>query len=240
MVAQHNCANDIVDGCKNILHFEYHGKPPFPKYTLLVKLILKYCPKNGKVLDLGCGTGNTLLTLRKYGIEGVGIELSRKLVEIAKGSGLNVIYGDITKGISKYFPQKKFDVIYSYHVFEHLNNDERKFVIFEIKKLLKDNGKVILVTPFGYGLEKWNTVCPNCGMVFNWAGHVDTFNRGDLAKEFLEFGFEVVDEFIHTPLPLSSRIPVFLLKQIMSVLYNKGYDVGLWEIFTILRLGDKK
>jgi len=231
MVAKHDCTSDIVDKYKNILHFEYHAQPPTPKYTLLVKLILKYCPKNGKVLDLGCGTGSTLLTLKKY-----GIEFSKKLVEIAKGSGLNVICGVITKGFSRYFPHEKFDVIYSYHVFEHLNKNERKCVISEIKKLLKNNGKVIVVTPFGYRLEKWNTICPKCGTVFNWAGHVDTFNRGDLAKEFLEFGFDIVDEFIHTPLPLSSRIPIFLLKRIMNLLYRKGYDIGRWEIYTILTI----
>ena len=107
MVAKHDCTSDIVDKYKNILHVEYQAQPPTPKYTLLVKLILKYCPKNGKVLDLGCGTGSTLLTLKKYGIEGVGIELSKKLVEIAKGSGLNVICGDITKGFSRYFPSRK-------------------------------------------------------------------------------------------------------------------------------------
>lgn len=220
---------------KNVEYYEHHAEKPRLKHTLFTKLILKHCPKDCKILDIGCSSGSVLMTLKKFGITGFRIEISRKRCEVARSFGLNVICADITIGFSNYFKEGFFDVVCSYHVFEHLTREERRFVISEIKNVLKEDGMVIVVTPFKDKIENWDVTCPNCKTTFNWKGHVASFNKGDLANEFIAGEFKLVDEFIHTPLLLTSRIPLFLLKRVMDLLYKRDYHVGLWEIISIFK-----
>lgn len=53
-------------------------------------------PERARVLDLGCGTGSSLVLLRELGFDATGIDISEKLVERARGtaSGARLIVGD--------------------------------------------------------------------------------------------------------------------------------------------------
>jgi len=46
--------------------------------------ILATCPPNGIVLDPFCGTGTTMVVARKLGRKSIGIDISRKYLEIAE------------------------------------------------------------------------------------------------------------------------------------------------------------
>jgi site-specific DNA-methyltransferase (adenine-specific) len=56
---------------------------PYPVDLCRIPL-LATCPKDGIVLDPFCGTGTTLLAARDYGIKSVGIDLSRRYLEVAQ------------------------------------------------------------------------------------------------------------------------------------------------------------
>lgn len=51
-----------------------------------------YLPSNGRVLDIGCGTGTTLRALDKLGHQCTGIDQSAHFVEFARESGGDVEY----------------------------------------------------------------------------------------------------------------------------------------------------
>jgi len=67
------------------------------------KVIIGWIPRESKVLDLGCGDGSLLLSLKEKGVEGEGVEISKSGVESAKRKGLKVHRGRIDQKL----PYKK-------------------------------------------------------------------------------------------------------------------------------------
>jgi SAM-dependent methyltransferase len=51
-----------------------------------------WCPKGGRVIELGCGTGPILRWICKRGFSGLGVDVSRTAIAMAKGQskGLNI------------------------------------------------------------------------------------------------------------------------------------------------------
>lgn len=100
--------------------------------------------KNGKILDVGCGTGDTLKLFHQIGWKTYGLEIDRRAVAIANQRDLkNVMYGTY-RDIRKY-PDDYFDAIRLYHVIEHL--DDPILCLALIYKKLKKNGQLIIGTP---------------------------------------------------------------------------------------------
>lgn len=99
--------------------------------------------ENGKVLDIGCGDGDTLAQLQKLGWEVFGLDIDSRAVEIATKRGINTQLGTFRE-ISKY-PDNYFDAIRLYHVIEHL--DDPGLCLSLIRKKLKKNGELLIGTP---------------------------------------------------------------------------------------------
>ncbi|VVB70780.1 Ubiquinone biosynthesis O-methyltransferase [uncultured archaeon] len=95
-----------------------------------------------KVVDLGSGSGEYLIKLKEKGIEAVGVEPYNFDEEYAKKMGLTIYKNSLNK---TNFPDKSFDGIRMSHVFEHISNPEE--VLNESKRILKDDGKIIISTP---------------------------------------------------------------------------------------------
>jgi|SRR3989338_953182 len=100
--------------------------------------------KNGKILDIGCGTGDTLILLQELGWEAYGIEIDNNAVKTARKRGLTRVQLGTHKDIFK-FPDNYFDSIRLYHVIEHL--DDPLTCLELIHKKLKRDGELILGTP---------------------------------------------------------------------------------------------
>lgn len=66
------------------------------KYNIWAKFLKRYIKNEGKILDIGCGTGNILLQFNGYDI--TGIDISDKMLEIASSKvNCRLIEMDITK-----------------------------------------------------------------------------------------------------------------------------------------------
>jgi ubiquinone/menaquinone biosynthesis C-methylase UbiE len=90
----------------------------------VLKLMGKYVEKNAKVIDVGCGTGRTLMMFRKNGyFNSIGIDVSKKSIEACAKKGFiidkDIFLMDITK--SK-FKDKEFDVVFAEGLLEHFEN----------------------------------------------------------------------------------------------------------------------
>ncbi len=111
------------------------GVPAIPK---------KPKKKPGKILDVGCGSGDTLMLLKQLGWDVYGLEIDKNAVRLARERGLNNIeLGGCEEIVN--FPNNYFDSIRLYHVIEH-TFDPRKCLQL-IHKKLKPGGEVILGTP---------------------------------------------------------------------------------------------
>ena len=76
----------------------------------LSKIINPWVPKEGKVIDFGCGDGSLLEELMKTkNILGYGVEINDKKIESCISKGVPVIKQDIDKGINE-FKSSNFDI----------------------------------------------------------------------------------------------------------------------------------
>jgi 2-polyprenyl-3-methyl-5-hydroxy-6-metoxy-1,4-benzoquinol methylase len=104
--------------------------------TRILKNIIKQIPKNKKILDLGCGDGELVEYFAKKGWSIGGLDLNYASNYVKLGDALN------TK-----FRARSFDVIVCTDLIEHLNLSDHEKLIHEIKRILKNNGSLILGAP---------------------------------------------------------------------------------------------
>jgi len=95
--------------------------------------------KGKKVLEVGCGTGIILNEVSKLAREAVGIDVSPKMLGVAKKKGLNVKEASAE---NLPFPDKSFDVVYSFKVLAHVQGIEK--ALAEIERVAKPGAVLVL------------------------------------------------------------------------------------------------
>jgi SAM-dependent methyltransferase len=82
-------------------------------------------PKNGRLLDLGCGVGNFLAAARDSGFEVAGVELNQSAVRFARETyGLREIFAMRPEEFRTANRAKTFDVVTFFKVLEHQDNPQ--------------------------------------------------------------------------------------------------------------------
>ena len=82
----------------------------------------------GRILEIGCGSGEWLYKQRMLGNDVYGVEINKDAVRIANESGLNVFLGKLKEAK---FPSDFFDLINICQVLEHLFNPLEDLVIMD-------------------------------------------------------------------------------------------------------------
>tara|TARA_B100000768_G_scaffold167139_1_gene171036 strand:+ start:928 stop:1650 length:723 start_codon:yes stop_codon:yes gene_type:complete len=102
--------------------------------------------KNIKILDIGCGGGLLSEPMCKLGASVVGIDASKKNIDVAKfHAKKNKLKIDYKVASPEMLKEKlKFDVILNMEIVEHVENIN--FFIKESSKLLKKNGVMFVAT----------------------------------------------------------------------------------------------
>lgn len=95
-----------------------------------------------KILDVGCSNGEFLSMAKQTGLKGYGIEVNKITAVAARKKGLKV--KNVTLKQAK-FKTSFFDYIFLGDVIEHLTDPA--LAIRECKRILKRNGKLIIITP---------------------------------------------------------------------------------------------
>ena len=102
--------------------------------------------KNIKILDIGCGGGLLSEPMCRLGASVVGIDASKKNIEVAKfhakKNGLKIDYKVASP--EKLKTRVKFDVILNMEIIEHV--DDINFFIKESSNLLKKSGLMFVAT----------------------------------------------------------------------------------------------
>ena len=102
--------------------------------------------KNIKLLDIGCGGGLLSEPMCRLGASVVGIDASKKNIEVAKfHAKKNELKIDYKVASPEMLKRKtRFDVILNMEIVEHVNDID--FFIKESSKLLKKNGIMFIAT----------------------------------------------------------------------------------------------
>lgn len=138
--------------------------------------------KTGAILDVGCGTGEFLLSFDRSKWDLFGIDPTPYAVEKAKQKGLNVFLKDI-EGLR--FSKGTFDLICIISVLEHVYSP--KGTLIKIRNLLKPGGYLFLEVPnileTGDGVSELNT-----------SEHLSHFSYRSLKFLLNRVGFKIVSQ----------------------------------------------
>lgn len=112
------------------------------KNNLVREIIKSFGIPSPTILDVGMGTGANMLALSELG-QTFGIDAAEQAMEFCKKRGLKNIARCHAEKITH--PDKTFDVIIALDLLEHVFDPVK--VLIELRRLLKDNGKIIITTP---------------------------------------------------------------------------------------------
>lgn len=149
------------------------------------KLVKKYTPKGGKVLDAGCGPAELELELDCKRFQVTGLDISADYIAYAKE---RVPGAHFQQGLLERIPfeSKSFDTVVCVDVLEHvLYLDD---VVRELLRVLKPGGHVIVRVPVEDSVGAY--IVPNPF----WFVHMRRFDEPELVLLFTRaYGCEVLE-----------------------------------------------
>lgn len=101
--------------------------------------------KGKRILEIGFGTGDILLSLAKRKADCYGIEIAGSAIDYLKSISLCKLHLFKRKDNRLPFKSDFFDIIVCSHVLEHLEDDKRE--LGEISRVLRMNGLAVLGVP---------------------------------------------------------------------------------------------
>jgi len=135
--------NEFDFGKTSLDYSKYRDIYPNSMYQKLYDLGIGH--KDQKILDLGTGTGVLPRAMYKYGAQFTGIDIAEEQIEYAKKlsekENMDIRY-KVCSAESTELDSNQFDIITSIQSFVYLDKDK---IVPEIKRLLKTNGKVVIV-----------------------------------------------------------------------------------------------
>jgi 2-polyprenyl-3-methyl-5-hydroxy-6-metoxy-1,4-benzoquinol methylase len=136
----------------------------------------------GRLLDVGCGSGWLLDSMRRLGWTAEGVDVDAKAVEQVRARGHRVHYGFLP---DLKLPAESYDAIAMSHFIEHVHDPVS--VVAKCRQLLKEGGRLVIVTPNTRSLshrlygKDWRGLEP--------PRHLHLFNLGALGEVVRRGGF---------------------------------------------------
>jgi SAM-dependent methyltransferase len=104
-----------------------------------VNNIMDSFPENSLIYDIGCGNGRNM-RYKKH--QFIGVDNCDKFVEMCINNNMNAIYSDMT---NIQLPSNSADIAMSIASFHHLSNNENRIkALLEMKRIIKDDGQIII------------------------------------------------------------------------------------------------
>ena len=110
------------------------------------KVISRYIPRNTRgrnLLEVGCGTGNWSQFFSGYGFVVIGVDVSRRMIDIAKSKNISNVSFQVADGHSLPFADEIFDVTAAITTLEFVRNAE--VVVQEIVRCTRKPGGSLLI-----------------------------------------------------------------------------------------------
>lgn len=143
-----------------------------------------YVPENVRVLDIGCGFGQSLGYHRERGCDVYGVEADENIKRVAEKYGFNIKVGLFD---ANDYEKDFFDYVTMDQVIEHVTNPHE--VLAGINLILKPNGYAILSTPNSNGWGAW--LFRKKWINWHTPYHLQHFSKKSLNIVAKESGFEV-------------------------------------------------
>ena len=150
-----------------------------------LKLINKYAPKKGRILDIGTAGGSFLYVAKKDGWEVHGVEPNKWMAQWGKKHyGIEIKPGDI---FSNKYPDKYFDVVTLWDVLEHVPDADK--TLKEINRILKPGGLLVVNYP---DIGSWIARVLKRKWMFLLSVHLYYFTRRTIKLMLKKNGYEIL------------------------------------------------
>lgn len=169
--------------------------------------------KDIKILDYGCGLGQTLKALESEGYQNCyGVDIEKSAIEYCNANNLQVKELDL-ENLKNPF-KLKFDVIILSHIIEHIPKDEIINTLDFIKKeFLIKNAKLLIAVPNAQS----NT---DCYWAYEDWTHTTLFTSGSLYYVLKASGFNSI-EFLDIDCTLESKSKIkTVIRKILLKIYK--------------------
>lgn len=155
-------------------------------YMLRKKLhwIEKQVGSKGKILDVGAGTGDFLLTAKRRGWNVFGQEPNSEARSLSAAKGISLV--EETSNI----PDHSMDVITLWHVLEHVSNLDKQ--IKELDRLLKADGLLVIAVPNYKSYDA--KIYREHWAAYDVPRHLYHFSRTSVKAIFSEYSFRLFAE----------------------------------------------
>lgn len=144
----------------------------------------RWVPPGVKILDIGCGFGETLVYHQERGCEAYGVELDGNVRKVADRFDLRIHVGEFDPGC---YPPASFDYVTLQQVLEHVQDPLK--TMKGVARVLRSGGCAVISTPNAYG---WGARLFGRRWI-NWhvPYHRQFFSRASMSVVAREAGFRV-------------------------------------------------
>ncbi|MBU0650831.1 class I SAM-dependent methyltransferase, partial [bacterium] len=156
----------------------------------------KFIPKDSVTLDLGagyCDFINNISSKEKHALDAYS--------DLDKYAEPNVNKHKKDCSDLGDFQDNYFDIIFASNIFEHLNNEDITKTLTECRRIMKENGKLIIIQPnFKYAYREY----------FDDFTHQNIFTHISLSNLLKTYNFKInkiMPKFL--PMTMKSRLPKF-------------------------------
>lgn len=156
-----------------------------------LELFTQFLPEQGKVLDLGCGTGMKSKWLHKKGFNVLGSDLSDEMIQLAKE-----ITPEARFKVLDMFEldtlEETFDGIVMHASLLHVPKARIQEVLKTVKNKLNDKGLVYIVVKERWEDQEQEETKKGNEYGYEYERFFSYFDIGEVDKVLTELGFEVV------------------------------------------------
>lgn len=181
--------HDFTDVTPYDKHFEYRKDfmDIAPRFFLRTRLMLRMlADREGTVLDLGCGDGFFLRRLAQEGYRGVGIDVSKAGIELARKVVADYPECEVhCAPIEEFGPDGGYATAACGETLEHIEDDVE--FLRQTNRLMALGGILVLTVPVDMTLWTQHDVD---------AGHFRRYSKAELFKKLERSGFAVEEHVV--------------------------------------------
>ncbi|MGI9271977.1 MAG: class I SAM-dependent methyltransferase [Woeseiaceae bacterium] len=162
-------------------------------YQKKLQITREYLEPNMEVLEFGCGTGSTAITHAPFVKHILAIDISSKMIEIAKGKADTNAIDNVTfrrASIDEFdAPEQGFDAVLGLSILHLVEN--RDEIIAKAYKMLRPNGIFVTSTAcLGDTMKFFKIVAP-IGRFFGLMPTLKVFTSQQLQDSITNAGFQI-------------------------------------------------
>lgn len=180
--------------------------------------IADYIENGSSVLDFGCGNGRLLEILKDKKIDYTGIDISQKLIDLAKTKypENSESFLKVTSQDSLAFSDNFFNNIIAIAVFHHFPKDYANKMAEEFYRIAKPGGIVIITVWNLWQRKYWKNIF-NFSMLkrFFQSGRFSGFGFRDIFVPFQNNGNEVFNRYHR----------VYTKKELADIFVEAGFEI---------------